>query len=446
MLEHEAIRKLSFLNTVEGRSARLKVLAKAIKHKAVGGQELYEITCTTPTATGSAKLAETVTSVFLDSFQEYGNERFRELSDDLSKEVALTSQTIDRLNGELAAIATQRQGSSVDSAIYDPDGEYLTELLKKRMDLVVNRESLNAEKAILSATGRAPEASDASGDAAAPQAPPSAVASSPTTQQVDAYVSQHPEVVRLLNLRSQKNVDRQILVGKGKAKNHPDVMAIDLQLRQIDVDLAKARRGAAESFRQNPTSAGSPAAAVQQQADTRLLDILGEVARCELELKLVDDEIAKQKDRISTNNQLRWQFDAKQRKLDRAIAEHERLLQAESSLHFRKLSLPYQITRQGPEQVIVPDSPVEKYPFKLLGMALAAGLGLPLAVAFLIELPRGGSAARTRCKPTCRLNWSARSPPSPRGVWAFPPPPPAAWRRRFTAIRRAWTRSPRTSP
>ncbi len=421
VLEIEEIRKLP---SIASSTAKTKQLGKMISFNSAGGQELFEVACESTSPQEAATIASQVTNVYLDFFRQYRDNRLRELSQDLSDEITNKNRQIDQIKQDLATQAGLRQGSAIDNSVYDPDGEYLADLQKSQTKLQVELKALLAERELIkmpmppsdsSPTAAAPppataDALKTTGDASQSTADASSSPSADATQQVPAKpilpsnpvaganpptdivsrVETSPEVVRLKSERSKLSVDRRDKLSRGLGENHPDIRAIDMNLARIDEELAQTKKFLRNIISAQPVvnqvvgvdpNSGQPV--LQDIRNAAALD--SKIAGLKTQLDFYDVEINKQRARIKENNQQYWQFKSKQQDLDRATGELDRLLDAESTLHFRKLSLPYQITREGSEVVPIPDAPLEDYPLKILAIAVAASLALPFGLAFLLE-------------------------------------------------------------
>ncbi len=402
VLASEDIRGLPSIATAK---SKVKELGKMLSYRSAGGQELYEIVCTSTSPKDAVKLVTEATNVYLDYVSESRKARLQEIGKDLTDEINLKKKEIETIQGGLARIAGERQGVTGDNSIYDPEGEYLTELQKSKSDLqtqIIAAEVelamapgiINAAESGRDSASNSPETASAAdpGTAASPSRP-SVIGSLPPDE-LEMYVETDGEVSRLKQERGTLLVQRQDKIGRGKGDNHPEVKSIDLALKKVDRDLLEARslakRKAVSELAANSLTGGTNGGVVvgpdQQLISAQAAELQAKIAGWKRQLEYFDEEIAKQRAQITANNESRNEFELKQGDLTRAMGELDRLLDAEATLHFRKLSLPYQIALEGNEKAQLPEAPLEEYPLKLLALALAASFGIPIGLAFLWEL------------------------------------------------------------
>ena len=372
--------------------SKVKQLAEMISYRSVGGPELFEVVCRSTSPKEAASLVSSVTDTFLDFVRQNRDTRLQEIGKEVADEVKLKRDEIKALNTTLSGLASQRQGGG-DNAVYDPDGEYLTELQKTKSDLVVRVRALQAELELLPSPAGAPGTNGDTADGGDAGTSPPVAATPIDPDELEYRVETHEEVLQLKNNRGNLLLQRSDQISRGKGENHPEIKSIDLALKKIERDLRETRLYVRRSIETQMTMSlagpGNQGAIVvgpdNQLLSVRAIQLHSQIAGLQRQMEYYEEEINKQRDRITRNNEDRWNFESKQVELARAMTELDRLLDAESTLHFRKLSLPYQITRESEEKVTDPEAPIEEYPLKLLGIALAASFGIPLGLAFLWE-------------------------------------------------------------
>jgi polysaccharide biosynthesis transport protein len=336
-----------------------KDLRKMLRYQSAGGQELYEVVAASPYPGEAVAVVAKTTEVFLDEFRVNRETRLGQLSEKLSLEIKAKSQKIDDLNRELGNTAQNMQGSSPDSAQYDPEGQLLNDLKKSRTEKELQLKVL-VERDAKMLQSRLDERNFPIEDA-----------------ELTNRVQQSPEVVALRQRIDESK--RQLGQRPDRGSGHPDVLIAKSQIRSdertLDELITKLRAQAQESW----------IAENVRSTTARLNAIDDEIQNLKMEIEYYDDKIAKQYAVISSASREKTKLSMSQADLENLRVEHSRLVEAENAIRLRGLSLPFQIS-QIELEVVVPTEPVERYPFKLLGISVLAGLGIPFALAFLWEL------------------------------------------------------------
>jgi len=334
-------------------------LRKMLRYQSAGGQEHYELIAISPYPGEAVAVVSKTTDVFLDFFREYRNSRLLELSESLSQEIKVKSQQIDEINRELGDMLRDMQGSTQSSALFDPDGQFLNELKKSRTGLQVELQVLERQRGLLQ----------------------TALAENnfPIDDAELANRVEQSNEVGVLRQRISEMTRHRGDRSSGRGAGHPESVEADRQLDLANRQLEELRTSLKAQVQESWIASNIHLTMV------RLKDIDEEMQNLRIKIEFFDSEIAQQHAIIASASQKNTQYSIRQADLERLRAEYIRLVDAESAIRLRRLSLPYQISKNNLD-IVVPTEPVESYPLKLLGIAALAGFALPFALAFLWEL------------------------------------------------------------
>ncbi len=333
-------------------------LKKMIRYQSAGGAEHYEVVATSSYPKEAVAVATKATEAFLDFFREYRNARLQELSQSLSDEIKLKNQQIELVNREMAGMIREMQGSTSESPLFDPEGQFLSELKKTRTEMEVKLQIAQQQKQMIAQQVEVRQF-----------AIDDAVVASMVEQSKDIQA-----------LRSRVDeLDAKLNRVDNKGRQHPANVEMVRERQLVVKQLEQNRTRLQEQVRKNVEADAINQINVELQAAER------NIQQLQLQIAYYDGEIKKQYSTIVSANEKRSQYESKKAELDRLRIEHTSLINAESAIRLRKLSLPYQISQSSAE-VITPTEPIEKYPLKLLAMAGAVALVIPFGLAFLWEM------------------------------------------------------------
>jgi succinoglycan biosynthesis transport protein ExoP len=335
-----------------------KDLKKMLRYQSAGGTEHYEVVATSPHPKEAVAVVSRATVAFLDFFREYRNARLQELGQSLSDEIKDKNQQIEQLNREMAGMIREMQGTTSESPLFDPEGQFLSELKKNRSEMEVQLQIAQRQREEISQ--KLKDGQFTIEDSV-----------------VSAMVEQSPEI-RALRSRIA-DYEAKLTRVDGKGSQHPHNVEMARQRQILVKQVAQDRARLMEQVRKNLE------AAALNQTTTQIAEADKNIQQMQTHIAFYEEEIKKQYSTITSSNEKRSQFETKQAELERLRAEHTRLIEAESAIRLRKLSLPYQISQSSAE-VVTPTEPIEKYPLKLMGMAGAIAMLIPFALAVLWEM------------------------------------------------------------
>ncbi len=355
LLDEELRKQPSF----RGNEMPTLELRKMIEYRSAGGPELFEIVATSPFPKEAQILASVVTNQFLEYYSTELTDRIKQLQNELKSEMDTKAGAIALGNKELNSMVERMQnGVSTRDSMFDPDGTYLADLRKSRIAIEVDLEILKRE-----------------------------------SQKLGELILRDSFPVEETLLRSEVDSNSQIIARRNdirlleeskalvtkKGPRHPESVMLDEQLKiamrnlaEDETQIEKATLGQLQSQQRTVT--------LEKQAEN-----LREVEKLEPRLARLDDEIKKQNGSIAANNRDRTEYENKLRDLQRLEQNYDILRDASDTLRLKSLSVQYQIAKQN-ETVVLPVEPVERYPFKLIGIAALAGFAVPFALALLWEM------------------------------------------------------------
>jgi capsular exopolysaccharide synthesis family protein len=335
-----------------------KDLRKMLKFQSAGGAEHYEVVATSPHPKEAVTVVTKATAAFLDFFREYRNARLQELGQSLSDEIKTKNQQIEQLNREMAGMIREMQGSTSESPLFDPEGQFLSELKKSRTEMEVNLQIAQQQRQSIAQALEQRQF--------------------PVDEAVVVSMVEQSRDISTLRARVEE-LDAKLTRVDNKGRQHPANVEMARERQLIVKQLAQNRTRLLEQIRQSmEADAINRINAQLQEADKNIQQLQTQIA-------YYDQEIKEQYSTIMSSNEKRSQYESKQAELERLRGEHTSLIAAESAIRLRKLSLPYQISQSSAE-VVTPTDPIEKYPLKLMGMAGAVALVIPFALAFLWEM------------------------------------------------------------
>lgn len=356
VLTNEEVKRQPSFKTDE---MTVKELRKRIRFQSAGGQEHFEVVATSPHPKEAAVLVRTVTEAYLDFFRKYRHSRLLELSESLSSEIQAKNKQIEDVSREVSNLFREMQGSGQDGTLFDPDGEFLNELKKMRTEQ-------QAEIKILQSNLEKLKSSEES---------------QPITIDEAVITSMVEQSAEMKALRQRQNTLEEQRIGlSSKGAGHREVVDLEKQIQRNQLLIDNLKNNLSEQSRNLLVAQQK-----QQRKDAQAAIEL-EIAQKGLKVEHFEQEINKQQSTIAASNQKRAQHDMRNADLIRLRQEYNVLIDAESAIRLRQLSLPFQISRNSDAVIEVPTEPVEKYPIKLLAMAGAAGLFLPFVLAFLWEM------------------------------------------------------------
>ena len=366
------------------------------------GGDLFSIVMRDKDPKFAALVAQSLTEKFVEYHHRNRDANLGSLGEGLQEKIETAEEEIRSVAAHLQTLQSSLDlGSDVDSIgatdveSADADGSLLADLLKKKFNENVKLENLNRQLGLLKASkGNLEETFTES-------LITNATLSNGKLTELDA---------RIRELRqSRLEMDRL-------GSSHPKVISLDKTIARLEAQREEQQALVKESAKESWLSWK------EGEINDQIEDIGKQIASSVNVIETYTSEITRLAESRDKSNQLLFEFNQALKKQDRAYARLDLWRSQQDRIQSKEMSL-YLVDIAIERAVKVPTEPVEKYPLKLLAMAILGGFCLPfaLAIAYELRLRRLGNSEQVRQQIPVTLlgevaNLPVRTGSSPRAL------------------------------